>query len=152
MFRGGWTDLNEHFLAHEWSDGLPIVPPTRERIEAFLAYLHAERNLSPNTVSAYRNDLQQFADFLESEAQRQGGKDFALASIDRDLISAYFLHLRVLNRKPSLLEEFDPVRPLSPPDVVEAVGDGAWLIDGRPVERWAAARVPSKGGRPKKAS
>jgi len=65
-----------------------------ERIEAFLTYLHAERNLSPNTVSAYRNDLQQFADFLESEAQRQGGKDFALASIDRDLISAYFLHLR----------------------------------------------------------
>jgi integrase/recombinase XerD len=65
-----------------------------ERIEAFLAYLHAERNLSPNTVSAYHNDLQQFADFLESEAQRQGGKDFALASIDRDLISAYFLHLR----------------------------------------------------------
>jgi integrase/recombinase XerD len=65
-----------------------------ERIDAFLAYLHAERSLSPNTVSAYRNDLQQFADFLESEAQRQGGKDFALASIDRDLITAYFLHLR----------------------------------------------------------
>jgi integrase/recombinase XerD len=65
-----------------------------ERIDAFLAYLHAERSLSPNTVSAYRNDLQQFAYFLESEAQRQGGKDFALASIGRDLISAYFLHLR----------------------------------------------------------
>jgi integrase/recombinase XerD len=65
-----------------------------ERIDAFLVYLHAERSLSPNTVSAYRNDLQQFAYFLESEAQRQGGKDFALASIGRDLISAYFLHLR----------------------------------------------------------
>src|ERR687885_750939 len=65
-----------------------------ERIEAFLAYLQAERSLSPNTISAYRNDLLQFAGYLQSEAERQGGKDFAMSIIDRDQIAAYFLHLR----------------------------------------------------------
>src|SRR4030081_3343660 len=65
-----------------------------ERIEIFLAYLQGERSLSPNTVSAYRNDLLQFADYLRSEAQRQGGIDFALTTIDRDQIAAHFLHLR----------------------------------------------------------
>ena len=65
-----------------------------ERIDAFLAYLQGERSLSPNTISAYRNDLLQFADYLRAEAQRQGGIDFALSTIERDQISAYFLHLR----------------------------------------------------------
>src|SRR5918912_331027 len=65
-----------------------------ERIDTFLAYLQGERSLSPNTVSAYRNDLQQFADYLRAEAERQGGVDFALSTIDRDQITAYFLHLR----------------------------------------------------------
>ena len=65
-----------------------------ERIDAFLAYLQGERTLSPNTVSAYRNDLLQFADYLQAEAKRQGGVDFALSTIDRDQITACFLHLR----------------------------------------------------------
>src|ERR671933_2277536 len=65
-----------------------------ERIDTFLAYLQGERSLSPNTVSAYRNDLQQFADYLRGEAERQGGVDFALSTIDRDQLTAYFLHLR----------------------------------------------------------
>jgi integrase/recombinase XerD len=65
-----------------------------ERIDAFLAYLDAERSLSPNTISAYRNDLLQFAAYLREEAARQGGQDFALSTIDRDMITAYFLNLR----------------------------------------------------------
>jgi integrase/recombinase XerD len=65
-----------------------------ERIETFLAHLQGERSLSPNTVSAYRNDLLQFADYLSTEAQRQGSSGFALATIDRDRIAGYFLHLR----------------------------------------------------------
>jgi integrase/recombinase XerD len=65
-----------------------------ERIDAFLAYLEGERSLSPNTVSAYRNDLLQFADYLRGEAQRQGGVDFALSTIDRDQINSFFLNLR----------------------------------------------------------
>lgn len=65
-----------------------------ERIDAFLEYLQGERSLSPNTISAYRNDLLQFADYLRAEAERQGGRDFALSTIDRDQITSYFLHLR----------------------------------------------------------
>ncbi|MDQ6670082.1 MAG: tyrosine-type recombinase/integrase [Chloroflexota bacterium] len=65
-----------------------------ERIETFLAYLQGERSLSPNTVSAYRNDLLQFADTMRVEAESQGGTGFALSTIDRDRIAGYFLHLR----------------------------------------------------------
>jgi integrase/recombinase XerD len=65
-----------------------------ERVDTFLAYLREERSLSPNTISAYRNDLLQFADYLRAEAERQGGVDFALSTIDRDQIMSYFLHLR----------------------------------------------------------
>jgi hypothetical protein len=36
VFRGSFDDVNRHFLAREWSDGLPVVPPTRDRIRAFL--------------------------------------------------------------------------------------------------------------------
>jgi len=32
---GGLGDVSEHFLAEGWSDGLPLVPPTRERVDAF---------------------------------------------------------------------------------------------------------------------
>ena len=38
VFRGGLSELNEYFLQQEWSDGLPVIPPTRDRIEAFLAH------------------------------------------------------------------------------------------------------------------
>ncbi len=38
VFTGSFEDVNEHFIEQEWSDGLPIVPPTREKIEAFLSF------------------------------------------------------------------------------------------------------------------
>jgi integrase/recombinase XerD len=65
-----------------------------ERIDTFLAYLQGERSLSPNTISAYRNDLLQFADYLKTEAEAQGGTGFALATVDRERIAGYFGHLR----------------------------------------------------------
>ena len=34
-----------------------------DAVEGFLRHLGGERNLSPNTVAAYRRDLGQFADF-----------------------------------------------------------------------------------------
>jgi integrase/recombinase XerD len=65
-----------------------------QRIDDFLAYLLGERSLSPNTVSAYKNDLNQFADYLQAEAVRAGGTGFALSTIDRERLGGYFLHLR----------------------------------------------------------
>ncbi|HVF63068.1 MAG TPA: UGSC family (seleno)protein [Casimicrobiaceae bacterium] len=37
-FEGSFDAVNRHFYENQWSDGLPIVPPTRERIEAFLRF------------------------------------------------------------------------------------------------------------------
>ncbi len=38
VFSGGFEAVNDHFCAQEWSDGLPVVPPTRERVERFLSF------------------------------------------------------------------------------------------------------------------
>jgi hypothetical protein len=38
VFKGTLDEVNEYFLEHQWSDGLPIVPPTIERVEAFLRF------------------------------------------------------------------------------------------------------------------
>jgi hypothetical protein len=38
VFRGTFEEVNAHFYEREWSDGLPIVPPTIEKIEEFLSY------------------------------------------------------------------------------------------------------------------
>jgi hypothetical protein len=38
IFKGGYKAVNEYFYAHELSDGLPIVPPTRHEIDAFLRF------------------------------------------------------------------------------------------------------------------
>lgn len=59
------------------------VSPGRARYDAllldFLAYLELERGLSPNTVSAYRSDLDRFGKFLD-------GRDVEVASATpRDL-------------------------------------------------------------------
>ncbi len=37
-FEGTFAQVQEHFLAKGWSDGLPVVPPTAEAVGAFLAF------------------------------------------------------------------------------------------------------------------
>jgi len=37
-FSGTFEEVNEFFLRNQWSDGLPIVPPTIEKVEAFLRF------------------------------------------------------------------------------------------------------------------
>lgn len=38
VFEGTFEEVNDHYYEHLWSDGLPIVPPTLERVRAFLAF------------------------------------------------------------------------------------------------------------------
>ena len=38
IVKGGFDEVNEYFLKHALSDGLPIVPPTREKVERFLSH------------------------------------------------------------------------------------------------------------------
>jgi len=50
VFRGGFDAVNRYFYDQQLSDGLPIVPPTREKIEAFLAYTERDPGESLATV------------------------------------------------------------------------------------------------------
>ena len=38
VFSGDLNEVNDHFREEIWSDGLPIVPPTLEEVEAMLAF------------------------------------------------------------------------------------------------------------------
>ncbi|MFH1739128.1 MAG: hypothetical protein ABIH23_08975 [bacterium] len=38
VFTGSLEEINEYFYEHQWSDGLPIVPPTIGNVEEFLKY------------------------------------------------------------------------------------------------------------------
>ncbi|MFV0294933.1 MAG: UGSC family (seleno)protein [Hyphomicrobiaceae bacterium] len=38
VFEGSFEDVNRLFLENGWTDGLPIVPPTKEKIGEFLAF------------------------------------------------------------------------------------------------------------------
>ncbi len=38
VFSGTTEEVNRHFIEKEWSDGLPVVAPTVERVERFLAH------------------------------------------------------------------------------------------------------------------
>ena len=44
VFSGTFEEVNAHFYEREWSDGLPIVPPTLEKIAAFLAWTDRDPN------------------------------------------------------------------------------------------------------------
>jgi hypothetical protein len=38
VYRGTLDEIHEHFHRHLWTDGLPIVPPTLARVDAFLRH------------------------------------------------------------------------------------------------------------------
>ena len=38
VFQGSFEEVNEFFYEREWSEGLPIVPPTVEKVEQFLKF------------------------------------------------------------------------------------------------------------------
>ncbi|MFC1928247.1 hypothetical protein ACFLXK_01415 [Chloroflexota bacterium] len=38
LFKGTFEEVNRFFYEKEWSDGLPVVPPTMESVEEFLRY------------------------------------------------------------------------------------------------------------------
>ena len=37
VFEGSFEEVNRYFVENRWSDGLPIVPPSKDKIAAFLA-------------------------------------------------------------------------------------------------------------------
>lgn len=61
----------------------------KREISEFLAYIGAERGLSPKTVKAYRYDLTKFSEFVNKEL----GKGWKLAEIDQYTIKVFMQFL-----------------------------------------------------------
>src|SRR3954452_11526842 len=53
-----------------------------ERVEEYLKHLEMSSLASPNTVSAYRNDLTQLCQYLETTSNRTGGNLVSLVPVD----------------------------------------------------------------------
>ena len=74
----------------------------RNVIDGFLNHLTVERGLSANTLFAYRNDLYQFVDFLETGLGRRR-RVHAWEEVDRDMVAKYGLDLRDRTLKDSTI-------------------------------------------------
>ncbi|HEU4759933.1 MAG TPA: site-specific tyrosine recombinase XerD [Dehalococcoidia bacterium] len=61
----------------------------RKSLEEFLAFLSVEKGASGNTVAAYRNDLQQLADFIDAKPGADGWQ-----ATDRSIIQDFILDLK----------------------------------------------------------
>ncbi len=44
VFSGTFEEVNDYFYDKRWSDGLPFVPPTREKVDAFLKFTDRDPN------------------------------------------------------------------------------------------------------------
>ena len=60
-------------------------------LQTFLIFLKSEYRYSDNTVAAYRNDLTQFYDFLQSGLDRVLG---SWAEVTPEIINAYIYDLK----------------------------------------------------------
>ncbi len=68
---------------------------TREAREQFLIHLEAERGYSPLTISAYRCDIKQFAEFLRRE-----GRSLSVEQIQTADIRSYVVSLQARGLQP----------------------------------------------------
>jgi integrase/recombinase XerC len=59
----------------------------------FLDYLTFERNVSPNTIAAYRDDLESFVGFLSNDYLTQARDQIELRAVDRLAVRSYLAHL-----------------------------------------------------------
>src|SRR3990170_3419232 len=66
-----------------------VLASMRKALEDFLTFLAVEKGGSANTIAAYRNDLQQLADFIRSRPATDGW-----GSLDRAMIQDFILDLK----------------------------------------------------------
>lgn len=62
-------------------------------VGGFLDYLTFERNVSPNTIAAYRDDLESFIAFLCNDYLSMARDQLALTRIDHLAVRSYLAHL-----------------------------------------------------------
>src|SRR5205085_6360757 len=84
------------------------VDPSASTVEDFLTHLAKERDVSPNTVIAYRRDLEEFVAFLGSY---YGAGEWSWQGLDRLAIRGFLAHLtrRKLNKR-SIARSLSAVR------------------------------------------
>ncbi len=79
----------------------------KHQVDAFLSFLASERGLAANTLAAYHNDLNQFAEYLVSRdglIRTDGSASNGNSVIpNRDGVMAFFLHLREKGYTPSTI-------------------------------------------------
>src|SRR2546428_2452097 len=66
-----------------------VTTDMRKFLDDFLVFLAVEKGSSANTVAAYKNDLQQLADFI---GKRPGAKGWE--ALDRSLVQDFILHMK----------------------------------------------------------
>jgi integrase/recombinase XerD len=66
-----------------------------QTISSFLQHLIVEKGFSRNTSEAYRNDLQQFWDFLQANRNGHANTEFAWTQVDIDILNKYIEDLRI---------------------------------------------------------
>ena len=62
----------------------------QESVKLFLDYMAVERGVSPNTLVAYKNDLGQLVEYLETTHPNQ---EFGWRDVSDDVMTAYLLRL-----------------------------------------------------------
>jgi len=65
----------------------------KKDIEHFLKYLATEKSCSDNTLSAYSNDLNQLASFIQAKSLEKEGNP-SWAQLDKDVLIQYMLDLK----------------------------------------------------------
>ena len=137
-----------------------------EEVEQFLTSLGRERQFSENTISAYRNDLSQFAGYLASPPKEdQLGPLAEWSGLTSDHLNRYLLHMNqreyaasTVARKTAALKSFsqylasagivraDPSTELAPPRVNRFIPKAISVAE---VERlMAAPRKAAESGAP----
>jgi integrase/recombinase XerC len=83
----------------------------KNEIGDFLDYLSYERNVSPNTIAAYRNDLESFIDFLCTDYLSLPREGIDFQRVDHLTIRAWLAHLaRRKLRRASIARHLSTVR------------------------------------------
>ena len=65
----------------------------QSEIGVFLNYLTYERNVSANTISAYRDDLESFVSFLSNDYYTTSREDLDFKRVDHLTVRSYIAHL-----------------------------------------------------------
>jgi integrase/recombinase XerC len=82
------------------------MPELSEQIGAFCRYLDTERNVSPHTLSAYRLDLEQLADFVA----RETGDVARVGDVDHLMLRRYLALLGKRAKKSSVGRKLAAIR------------------------------------------